>query len=333
MRNAAGSALLFILVAANAAASAADFPAEERPRLDGARMKLLVKDQIALARKGRLKEAQRSLDRKLAAQKAPLARADLIEAFGVELYGATASVEQRAAIEASLDYLSRGVDAYRLLLGNDHVEVATALVRRAELERLLRPENPRLSTDVDYQTAYRIRIAKLGANAPITLSTLIPMAQLMALPSRANGDPDKIEGAAALLRQVIDGTAGSDDPQMRALHAEAAATLQELDTAYGAALPSGRRLQLLIPNAARACGAASADDVMVFSGDSDGLRVIRQRFAKARLSLRPCGDLLLFTLSPGTDPSPVLDLLGDISAGRMKGVRMNLIEGSSAFSR
>lgn len=331
MRLFAGAALLFLLLPIPAAAED-PVAAHETQRLDTLRMAALVRDPIALARKGRLKEAQRVFDRRLALQKTPIARADLIEAFGVELYGA-ADPNQRAMIEASLDYLTRGADAYRLIFGNDHPELATALVRKAEVERVLRPDNPHPSADIAYESAYRIRLAKLGPTALPTLSTLIPMAQLRALPSRADGDLDKIESAAALLRQVVGATAGSASPEAMILHADAMQALQALDAAYGAGQPSGRRPQILLPNISQACGAGGPDDIMVFSGDADALRIVRERFSRARLITRPCGAALLFPLGPGVDPSPVLDLLSMISAGRMKGVRVNLVEGDKGAIR
>lgn len=333
MRAVAGSALFLFLISAPAVAvAAAAVAASAGTRADAAHMANLLRDPIALARKGRLKEAQRAFERKLATQKTPIARADLIEAFGVELYG-TADPNQRTMIEASLDYLVRGADAYRLIFGSDHPELATALVRQAEVERQLRPDNPDPSADIAYESAYRIRLAKFGATALPTLSTLIPMAQLKALPSRADGDPDKIESAAALLRQVADATADSGEPEAMTLHADAMQALQALDAAYGAGQPSGRRPQILLPNISQGCGAGGPEDVMVFSGDADALRVVRERFAKARLITRPCGAALLFPLGPGVDPFPVLDLLNSISAGRMKGVRVNLIEGDKAALR
>ncbi|KRB85714.1 hypothetical protein ASE00_02750 [Sphingomonas sp. Root710] len=332
MRALAGPALFLLLLISAPPVSAAPISAGGEPRADAAHMASLLSGPIALARKSRLKEAQRAFDRKLAAQKTPIARADLIEAFGVELY-ATADPGQRAMIETSLDYLVRGADAYRLILGSDHPELATALVRQAEVERQLRPDNPDPSADIAYESAYRIRLAKLGATALPTLSTLIPMAQLKALPSRADGDPDKIESAAALLRQVADATASSTDPEAMTLHTDAMQALQTLDAAYGAGQPSGRRPQILLPDISQGCGASGPDDVMVFSGDADALRIVRDRFAKARLITRPCGAALLFPLGPGVDPFPVLDLLNSISAGRMKGVRVNLIEADKAALR
>lgn len=331
MRIAAGSALIFLLCATRAAANPST-PADQ-PRLDAARMETLVSEQISLVRKGKLREAQRSLDRKIAMQKTPLDRADLLEAFGVQLYDATPTLEQRNLLEAALDYLARAAMAYRMLLGNDHPDFATALVRQAEMERLLQPEEPSLSTDVAYETAYRIRAARLGANALATLSLLVPMAQLKALPSRANGDPDKIEGAAGLLHQVLDATSGSLDPQASALHVEAVQALQTLDAQHGGGLTGGRRPRILAAGVTAACRETSMDDVMAFSGEASALQVVRDRFAKARLKLRPCGAALLFPFTPGVDPSPVLDLLTDISAGRMKGVRMDLINGTSTGGR
>lgn len=330
MRIAAGSALILFLLSAGAAATAS---ADQAPRLDAARMEALVKEQIVLVRAGRLKDALRSLDRKIAMQKTPIERADLLEAFGAELYRTEASLDQRATIETALDYLARAAMAYRLVLGNDHPELATALVRQAEMERLLRPQEPGLSADVAYETAYRIRATKLGPRSFVTLSTLIPMAQLKALPSRAKGNPDKIEDAATLLRQVLEATAGSSDLQARALHADALEALQALDNGSGGRSVAGHRFPSLSSDAVRACRTASPDDVMLFSGEAGALRLVRERFAKARLTLLPCGPLLLFPFTPGVDPSPVLDLLSDISAGRMKGVGMNLIEADKAIGR
>jgi hypothetical protein len=326
----AGSALILFLLSAGAAAAAS---ADQAPRLDAARMEALVKEQIVLVRAGRFKDALRSLDRRIAMQKTPLERADLLEAFGAELYRAEASLDQRATIETALDYLARAAMAYRLALGNDHPELATALVRQAEMERLLRPQEPGLSADVAYETAYRIRATKLGPRSFVTLSTLIPMAQLKALPSRAKGDSGKIEDAATLLRQVLEGTAGSSNPQARALHADALEALQALDSGSGGRSVAGRRSQSLPPAAAKTCDAAWPDDVMLFSGEAGALQLVREKFAKARLTLLPCGAMLLFLFAPGVDPSPVLDLLSDISAGRMKGVSMNLIEGEKTIRR
>jgi hypothetical protein len=86
--------------------------------------------------------------------------------------------------------------------------------------------------------------------------------------------------------------------------------------------------------AAEQCATTDLHDAIIFSGEPTALQTVRNRFRKAKLSLEPCGSMLVFPIGPGVDPTPVLDLLTEISAGRMKGVRMGLGDdgGASAAS-
>jgi len=295
------------------------------------RNEALLAREIALIRKGRLAEAERSFSRKLAAQGTPRERAELMGAFAMHLFQQTPTLDDPTSAKV-LDYLERSVDGYRLVLGADHPEVATALIRRAEVERLLHPENPAPWTDLAYQQAYRIRSQRLGLSSLVTLSTLIPMAELKALPSRAKGNPAEIEVAADLLRQVIEGAAAVKDSEAQAgpLRSDATEALKRLDVAYGGGEPGARRPRIIA--APLPCAAAGLSDAIIFSGAPGPLQSLRESFRKARLEIEPCGPAMVFRLGPGVDPSPVLDLLTDISAGRMKGVRMGLGDESQTRS-
>lgn len=300
--------------AAEEAPTVAEAPPDAASRLDR---------EIAMIRKGRLDEAERLLSRDMAAERSPRVRADLLAAFATQLFLNAPKLDDPTSALV-LDYLERAVDAYRLVLGAGDPEVATALIRRAEVERLLHPDDPALWTDSAYQQAYRIRFERLGATSPVTLGTLIPMAELAALPSRTQGDPAKIEAAAAMLRQAAEGTAASQDDAARAVHAEALETLQRFEAAYGAGRSDGPRPQIMTAGAARQCVGVNLDDAILFSGEPAQFAMLRDRFARAGLALLPCGSMLAFPLGPGIDPTPVLDLLTDISAGRIKGLYMGL---------
>ncbi|MES2495353.1 MAG: hypothetical protein V4618_04530 [Pseudomonadota bacterium] len=303
--------------------------ASEKETAASARTEALLARELAMIRQGRLTEAERSFARKLASQRTPRDRAALMGCFAIHLFQLAPTLDDATSAKV-LDYLERSVDGYRLVLGADHPEVATALIRRAEVERLLHPENPAPWTDLAYQQAYRIRSLRLGGTSLVTLSTLIPIAELKALPSRAKGDPAEIEAAADLLRQVIKSAAAGQDSQATSLHSDAVEALKRLDVTYGGGQPGARRPRIIA--APPQCATAGLSDAIVFSGEPGPLQSLRDSFRKARLDLEPCGSTMVFRLGPGVDPSPVLDLLTDISAGRMKGVRMGLGDESQSRS-
>nr|WP_232307019.1 hypothetical protein [Sphingomonas sp. Y57] len=292
----------------------ADAKADAASRLDR---------EVAMIRKGRLGDAERLLSRSMASERSPRVRADLLAAFATQLFLHAPKLDDPTSTLV-LDYLDRAVDAYRLVLGAGDPEVATALIRRAEVERLLHPDDPAPWTDMAYQQAYRIRFERFGATSPVTLGTLIPMAELAALPSRTQGDPAKIEAAAALLRQAADGAATSQDDRAQAVRAEALETLQRFEAAYGAGRSDGPRPQIMTAGAAQQCVGVNLNEAILFSGEPAQFEMLHDRFARAGLALLPCGSMLVFPLGPGIDPTPVLDLLTDISAGRIKGLYMGL---------
>lgn len=283
----------------------------------------LVSREVDLAKRGRMAEAERSLSRRMTATRDGQARADLIEAFAIGLYAAAPTLDHAMSVRAG-DYFERAVSAYVQALGDDDPEVATALVRRAELERLVHAQEPQAWADSAYQRAYRIRRARLGPTAPTTLSTLIPMAELMVLPSRAKGDGTSVEAAASLLRQVIEGTGQSRDPGAIRLRSDAFEAMQRLQLLYGAApgTPHPRISDATI----QPCRDRIADDALVFVGNADSLEMLATRFRRAQLDLVPCGSALVFELAPGVDPGPVLGLLTDIASGKIRGVHMGLAE-------
>ncbi|MGC6331329.1 hypothetical protein [Rhizorhabdus sp. FW153] len=279
--------------------------------------------EAALVRAGKVSEARRLYLRRTGKVRKIDARSEAAQRFALFVYRESPALsDETGAI--ILDLLQEAVDGFRLSLGVDAPEVATALMQRAEVERLLNAEDPAAWTDIAYQQAYRIRYARLGPSAPETLAALISLAEIQALPSRVGDDPASVESVADVLRQVMLLTRSASDEEALALRQDAERALARLESRYGGQTMRGRRPRIAAAQASAACPAASLQDSIVLSGETAGLQGVRTRFRKAGLDLQPCGALLIFPLGPGTDPTPVLGILSDISAGRVPGVTIGL---------
>jgi hypothetical protein len=279
--------------------------------------------EAALVRAGKVREAHRLYLRRTEKVRAIDSRAEAAQRFALYVFRESPALSEDIAA-LILDLLQEAVDGFRLSLGVDAPEVATALMQRAEVERLIRPDNPATWADVAYQQAYRIRYARLGPSAPETLAALMSLAEVQSLPSRVGDDPAAVESVADLLRQVILLTRNATGEEAAALGQDAEGALTRLEALYGGRMMQGRSPRIAAAKAGAACPAAALQDAIVLSGDRGALEGVRTRFRKAGLDLQPCGALLIFPLGPGTDPTPVLGILSDISAGRVTGVTIGL---------
>lgn len=280
--------------------------------------------EARLIRDGKVVEAQRQFLRRIRNVRNVQQRARMTQDFALFVYRETPALDDDTGA-LLLDLLLQAIDGFRLSVGGDDPIVATALMQRAEVERLLHSENPASWTDVAYQQAYRIRYARLGPAATETLSSLVPLAEVRSLPSRVGDDPEAVESAASLLRQVIE-RAGTlpDSDDVRQLRQDAESALNRLDKRYGKTVMRGRRPRIRLPLVDASCPAATLQDAIILSGRQSALDAVRMRFRKAGLDLQPCGALMVLPLGPGTDPTPVLGILSEISAGRVEGVGIGL---------
>lgn len=279
--------------------------------------------EAALVRTGKSGEAHRLYLRRTGKVRSIESRAEAAQRFALYVYSESPTLSDDIG-GIILDLLQEAVDGFRLSLGVDAPEVATALMQRAEVERLMRPDDPAAWADIAYQQAYRIRYARLGPSAPETLAALMSLADVQSLPSRVGDDPSAVESAADLLRQIILLTKNATAEETAALGQDAERALARLETRYGGQTMRGRHPRIAAAQASAACPAASLQDAIVLSGNESALAGVRTRFRKAGLDLQPCGALLIFPLGPGTDPTPVLGILSDISAGRVPGVTIGL---------
>lgn len=186
----------------------ASTPSEPTDRLTQERTAELVARPMSIVQGRGLAAGQAAFDRLLAAARArhgehSVQVADLLTAFGVELYNLGMQRDERQISEAAIPYLEAAIPVYRAAFGDAHPEVAVALSSYADAQSELHRDNPPASVDAAREEAYRIRSAASGPTNMQTLATLRYLAMLKGHPSRTRGDPARIEAAATLFRMLV----------------------------------------------------------------------------------------------------------------------------------
>ncbi|HEV2079165.1 MAG TPA: tetratricopeptide repeat protein [Allosphingosinicella sp.] len=160
-------------------------PPETKDRLSPEALERLVEEPIAELRANGLRAGQAKFEqvrRVTEAQhgSASIRVADLLTAFGVQLYMEYVGSEDRAVLQASREYLQAAIPAYRASFGADHPEVAVALHSFADVEVVV--SNNRLTPQAEaaLEEALRIRRAALGPQNHETLATEERLASLRA---------------------------------------------------------------------------------------------------------------------------------------------------------
>lgn len=194
-------------VAAREATPVVDI-AETKDRLNPDGMRKLVSEPLAGVAAGDLAAGKAKFEAQIGrlsnSPKDALLRADMLMAFGVMLYtdgapgGATDPVMQ-----AALEYLRRGVEAYRVARGPDHPDRAMALHSFAELSWIVDGDNPSPAVEQAFAEAYRIRLAALGRANAETAMTLTGLANLAGAPKQTGKEPGKIAASAAMFREAL----------------------------------------------------------------------------------------------------------------------------------
>jgi tetratricopeptide (TPR) repeat protein len=177
-------------------------PEETKDRLNLDAFKLLLASPLAAATAGDTATADREMTVILAdtdAKAGPhsLRHADILSAFGVELYKADHE-------NAALPYLERAVDAYRQALGPDSPEVAVALHDVANLRLDLQPDAAPPELIATVREALRIRRLKLGENNAETAVTYVLLGRILGFPQATKDDSASVDEAALQVRQGLD---------------------------------------------------------------------------------------------------------------------------------
>lgn len=181
--------------------------AELQGRLSFEQMTILASQPIGIVRRQGLAAGKAAFERLLARARSrhgarSLEVADLIQSFGVGLYGLRMDSEYRFRRE-SIPYLEAAIRAYGAVFGSAHPEVAIANNTLADAQLGMNRTDPPQSVEAAYEKAYRIRLAAFGPAHVLTLSTLRSLANVRGLPSRTRGERARIEASAALFRQLV----------------------------------------------------------------------------------------------------------------------------------
>lgn len=173
---------------------------ETRDRIQGEALAALTAGPARLIGQGKVAEAERAFEALLARQPAGTAAvSDHLTSFGLALFMA----EDRNVRLRSIAYFRRAVEAARATFGPNHPELALALNTYADAQTELYRENPPREADAALAEAYRIRLTALGPGNIETLANLVALADVMGLPSRTQGEPPRIEAAAAYYREAL----------------------------------------------------------------------------------------------------------------------------------
>jgi hypothetical protein len=143
----------------------------------------MVAEPIAAVRKQGLASGRATFEHVLAATEGRYGRdsvqaADLLEAFGVELYTLGSEDGDQGSSQASLTYLREAILHYRKAFGPEHPEVAVALHSFADADIGLNGDRLTPEAQAALEEALRIRRGRLGPDNPETRATEVRLAHL-----------------------------------------------------------------------------------------------------------------------------------------------------------
>jgi tetratricopeptide (TPR) repeat protein len=184
-------------------------PGETKDRLSASDLSALVSGPADLLARGRRDEADAAF-RKLLAEvrgqnrQARVRRADLLTAWGLELYSDGQFDENDDTRSLSLPWFREAVVATREAWGPDHAETALALQNLADVMFDISPEEPGAEAVQLLRDAYAIRLKALGPRNGETLYNMKRLADaLTAGPAAAVPDASRASEAEGLYRTVL----------------------------------------------------------------------------------------------------------------------------------
>jgi hypothetical protein len=177
---------------------------ETKDRLSPKAMEQLVREPIAAVRKEGLSSGQAKFHQQLVIDGArygpdSVQVADLLTAFGVELYSVGFEDDNEAASEASVNYLREAIPHYRKAFGAEHPEVAVALHSFADADISLHGGRLTPAAEAALTEALRIRRSSLGPDNPETRATEVRLAH-----ARKNFDSQPFNSAKRALDAAAD---------------------------------------------------------------------------------------------------------------------------------
>lgn len=188
-------------------------PPLTQDRLGPEQLQAMVAEPLGIAEKGDLPRAQEAFEA-LLARSDPEQASDLLTAFGVGLYMFDPGDDEDALRlrRAALPYLERAIPAAAARFGARHPEVALALHTYGGALRNISAGDPPRAVDRALAQAFLIRTRALGPDNRETIAALRAYAEVMGLPSRTRGEPERIERVGRMYEDVIRALEARPDP-------------------------------------------------------------------------------------------------------------------------
>jgi hypothetical protein len=160
-------------------------PPETKDRLSPEAIEQMVEGPMVAVRKEGLPSGVAVFERQLTLDRAQYGSgsvrvADLLTAFGVELYTEGAATENEAEMRAARDYLRNAIPVYRKAFGQGSPEVAVALHTFADADIAIHDNRLTPEAEAALVEALRIRRAALGPDNRETRATEARLARARA---------------------------------------------------------------------------------------------------------------------------------------------------------
>ncbi|MET1110324.1 MAG: tetratricopeptide repeat protein [Allosphingosinicella sp.] len=179
-------------------------PRETKDRLPLEQLEDLVAGPMRTASKGDLPRAQQAFEllvEKSRRRHDGVREADLLMAFGVQLFTRGGELDREDMLKLSPAYVARAIEVTRRAFGPDHPETALALHTYGDLLVELQPDDPPEAAEAALAEALSIRQATLGADNHETLAAMRALARVKAARFRTSG---KLDEAAELFHRAIE---------------------------------------------------------------------------------------------------------------------------------
>ena len=191
---------------------------ETKDRLSDEQIENMVAGPMAALRSGGLAQGEAAFDKLLKQTKARSGEnsvdvADLLTAFGVQLYTEGKLNNDNDLKNAAIAYLKPAVDAYRAAFGSMHPEVALALTTYADAELGIDKDAVPRGSEEALEEAARIRLKALGATNAETRATFVTLAELHGRPARIHGNTQRLGDVEDEFERLIN--SAPNDPVLR----------------------------------------------------------------------------------------------------------------------
>jgi tetratricopeptide (TPR) repeat protein len=202
----------------NSHAAPAKHARETKDRWSDEQIENMVAGPMAAVRNGGLAQGEAAFDSLLKQAKARSGEnsaqvADLITAFGVQLFTEGKMNGDSDLKNASIAHLKTAVNVYRAAFGRMHPEVALALTTYADAALGIDEDVVPPGSEEALEEAARIRLQTLGPSNAETRATYITLAELRGRPDRIQAQEQRLGKVETEFEKLID--SAPNDPALR----------------------------------------------------------------------------------------------------------------------